>query len=282
MEIRQAAPARSVKVYFVDPIKSISVILDVLINLNFEVYSVPEADIYRLASLLRKDPRSIVYFCLLSEVHTSFLLQYIDMIQKNPPTLIQFGVFVSPNIGQETRRAFLNRGVATIDLYQFQTEPLNTLKKILLFFEAREKRKFVKAKSFGVCKAFFKFKNLKREIMADLLELSIQAFSCKLAEADRSFFSTRQCIEDVSLHLRGKQLKLAACFMGFEQNNPFNAIFLLSYPYNINGRIEYHRQLPKEIRKAIYDFILLSLKEELRHQLQNLPEERPQEEIQEL
>lgn len=282
MEIQQAAPESGVKVYFIDPIKSISLVLDVLINLNFEVYSVPEADIYRLASLLRKNPRSIVYFCLLSEVHKEFLLKYIDMLQKNPSTLVQFGVFVSPNIGPQSRRAFLNRGVATIDLYQFQTEPLNTLKKILLFFEAREKRKFVKAKAFGVCKAFFKLKNLNREIMADLLELSIQAFSCKLSESDRAFFSIRQCFEDVSLHLRGKQLKLAACFMGFEQNDPSHAIFLLSYPYHISGQIEYHRQLPKEIRKALYDFILLALKEDLHRQLQILPEERPQEEIQEL
>jgi hypothetical protein len=148
--------AETVKVYFVDPLESMAVVTSVLIKLNFEVYSVREGDVYRLVPILKSHSRNVVYFCLSSDTHAAKWLAYIDMLASYIPTRIQFGVFISPSISQAAALAFLNHGVATIDLARLKTNTLETLKKILLYFEAREKRKFVRAPAVGICQVLCK------------------------------------------------------------------------------------------------------------------------------
>lgn len=278
----QPIAADTVKVYFIEPIKSISVVMDVLIKLNFEVYAVPEADSYRLVPIIKKHPRNVVYFCLVTEQHAARWLEYVDYLAKVPQSQNQFGVFVSPNVNQPTRSAFLNRGVATIDLFLFQNNTLETLKKILLYFEAREKRKFVRARAFGNCQVFFKMKNLNDAIKSELVEISIHAFSCRIESDAKVFFSRRDYIQDVTIILRGKRLRLSACFMGFDQTQPNVAVFVSYFPLIVNNQVEYHQQLPQEIRKSIFDFILSALKEDIKQQLAEMPEERPTPEPAEL
>ncbi|HEQ71828.1 MAG TPA: hypothetical protein ENN69_05000 [Spirochaetia bacterium] len=266
--------AETVKVYFIEPIRSISVVMDVLIKLNFEVYSVPEEEAARLTVLLERHPRNVLYICLLAENAAGRWLAYIDAVTKKRPDETQFGVFVSSIINPGTRQAFLTRGVATIDLTLLQSNAVETLKKILLYFEAREKRKFVRARAFGVCQVFFKLKNLVNPIKGEIVELSIHAFSCTVAPDDKVFFSSGSYIPEVTLLLRGKRIKMAARFMGFDQADPNRAVLLICHPKVVNNQLEYHQQLPPEARKAVYDFILSALKEDIKRQLAEI-EEKP-------
>jgi hypothetical protein len=278
-----AAPVDdTVKVYFIHPTESIAVVMDVLIKLNFEVYSVQLADAYRLVPLLKTHPRNVVYMCLYAEGDAPQWLAYIDMLQKTHAERIQFGVFVSSMIDQAACTAFLNRGVATIDLARLQSNTLETLKKILLYFEAREKRKFVRARAVGICQALFKFKNLVDTKKADLLEISIHAFAAKIQPDEKVFFNPGEYVQDVTILLRGKRLRVSARFMGFDRSSPETGIFVICFPNIESGKLEYHQQLPKEVRHSIYDYIQTFLREDVKRRLAELPEERPTAETLEL
>jgi hypothetical protein len=272
----------TVKVFFIEPTDPIKVIMNVLIKLNFEVYNVQLKDAFRLASLLKTHPRTVVYMCLLSTNDAAQWLTYVDMLQKTSAAQIQFGVFVSSIIDRSATMAFLNRGVATIDLARLKSNALETLKKILLYFEAREKRKFVRARVVGVCQAFFKFKNLQDALKGELVEISIRAFSVKMAVNDKVFFNAGEYCPEVTLLLRGKRVRIAGRFMGFDRAAPENAIFLACFPTGESGKLEYHQQLPKDARHTIYEYIELFLREDIRRELAELPETRPESETLEL
>jgi hypothetical protein len=272
----------TVKVYFINPIEAISVVSDVLIKLNFEVYSLGVSDIYRLIPLLRQHPRNVIYMCLLSENDTAQWLLYIDTLQKLTETQIQFGVFVSSLINKPARTAFLNRGVATIDIVHLQTNTLETLKKILLYFEAREKRKFVRASALGICQAFFKMKNLTSPIKGNIVEISIQAFSCQIEASDKLFFTHNDVIGDVTIVLRGKRIRISARFMGFDQSMQNVAVFVIYIPQAAGTELDYHHDLPQKVRNTIYEYIQTFLKEDIKQQLAEMPEEKPELEFPEL
>jgi hypothetical protein len=277
-----AAATETVKVYFIQPLESISVVMSVLIKLNFEVYSVPLDDAYRLVPILKAHPRNVVYFCVSSDTDAAQWLAYIDMLASYTPTQIQFGIFISATIAKAATLAFLNHGVATIDLARLQSNTLETLRKILLYFEAREKRKFVRARAFGICQVLFKLKNLQDAVKTDLEEISIRAFSVKVQSDDKVFFNSGQYIQDVTILLRGKRLRLSARFMGFDRQSPDKGIFLIYFPNIESGKVEYHQQLPKEVRHAIYDYIQVALREDIKRQLEKMEEERPAAETLEL
>jgi hypothetical protein len=269
------ATTETVKVYFVQPLESIAVVINVLIKLNFEVYSVQLADAYRLVPILKAHPRNVVYFCVNSDADAAQWLAYIDMLASYTPIQIQFGIFVSAIINKAATLAFLNHGVATIDLSRLQSNALETLRKILLYFEAREKRKFVRARSFGICQVLFKFKNLQDAIKTDLAEISIRAFTVKVRVDDKVFFNPGQYIQDVTILLRGKRLRLSARFMGFDRQSPETGIFLIYFPNIEGGKLEYHQQLPKELRNGIYDYIQAALRDNIKRQLETKEEEHP-------
>jgi hypothetical protein len=272
----------TVKVYFVQPLESIAVVMNVLIKLNFEVYSVPLDDVYRLVPILKAHPRNVVYFCVNSDADAAQWLAYIDMLASYTPTHIQFGIFISATIAKAATLAFLNHGVATIDLSRLQSNALETLRKILLYFEAREKRKFVRARSFGICQVLFKMKNLQDAVKTDLVEISIRAFSVQVQADDKVFFNAGHYIQDVTVLLRGKRLRLSARFMGFDRQSPEKGIFLIYFPNIESGKVEFHQQLPKEVRNAIYDYIQIALREDIKRQLETMDEERPAVEALEL
>jgi hypothetical protein len=262
-----ADAANTVKVYFLGPIESIAVIIDVLIKLDYEVYSLPESDLPKLIPLLEPDHRSVIYFCLLDDIDAEGQLDNIDALQKALGPNVQFGVFVAQRIAREKRDAFLKRGVATIDLALLRTNALETLKKILLYFEAREKRTYVRARVSGICQVFIKFKNLENALQADLIELSIHAFSCSIHADDKVFFNPSEFIQDVTLILHGKRLRLAARFMGYDKANPNKALFVMYFPLVVDSKVEFKTQLPKEIKNSLYEYIQIFLKENLKKRL---------------
>jgi hypothetical protein len=272
----------TVKVYFIEPIQSISVVTNMLIKLNFEVYSVQMEDIYRLGGLLKKHPRNVVYICLLSEIDAARWLVYIDMLQKYRETKIQFGVFVPSSVNKNALLAFLNRGVATIDLAHLKSHTLSTLKKVLLYYEAREKRTFVRAKGDESCQALIKFTNLKNAIRADIVEISIHAFSCRIKPADREYFTPGGYIQDATLILRGKRAGIAARFIGFDHSAQDTAIFVIYISRTGGSQVDDHKEIAKDVKNMIYDYIYIFLKENIKQQLAALPEEKPALETPEL
>ncbi|MBN1523279.1 MAG: hypothetical protein JW904_02245 [Spirochaetales bacterium] len=262
--------APTVKVYFVEPVQTIAVVINLLIKMNFEVYSVSRTDRDKLLHILNQNKRNVVYFCLLNEKDAPECVKYLEAIQKSGDINTQIGVFVSSIIGYAIRKVFLSQGVATIDLQHLKSKPVETLKKVLLYFDAREKRAYVRARALGVCQAFFTIKNLSDPLKADIIDISVYAFTCKIRQDEKLFFSHKEYIQEVTLLLRGRRIRISARLMGFDKANPDIAIFLICSTKIVKNQLEYHQVLPSDVKHVLYDYIEYYLKEDIKLQLQKI------------
>jgi len=120
----------SVKIYFIEPIQLISVVIDTLIKLNFEAYSIDGAYKNKLISVLKTNPRNVIYICVLGDASVAEWLHYIDDLQAINQSQIQVGAFIFNKMPSETRTQFLERGIATIPFDSLKYNTLQTLKKI--------------------------------------------------------------------------------------------------------------------------------------------------------
>lgn len=257
----------SVKVYFIDPINIISVIIDTLIKLNFEVYTVKESDKDKLKKIIKKNERSVIYFCVHNENAVKMWIEYIDSIQKMEKTQVLIGVFIFNNMRLEYRHLFFERGIATIQFSSIKEDTLLTMKKILLYFEARGKRKYVRAKTNKDCHVYFPVKSTGKTICSEIVEISAYAFSCIMNIEQKAHFLVGHFYNDVILILRGMRIRIAAKMMGFDKNNTAICLFTIYVPHIKDGQLLYHNKIPAGIKNRIYTYIKLFLKEDIKRQL---------------
>ena len=52
----------NVKIFFIEPLSSISIVIDALINIEYEVYVVGEKDKEKLIKLLSPKDRNVIFF----------------------------------------------------------------------------------------------------------------------------------------------------------------------------------------------------------------------------
>ncbi|RPJ07422.1 MAG: hypothetical protein EHM28_07185 [Spirochaetaceae bacterium] len=261
----------TVKVYFIEPVKTISVVINLLIRMNFEVYSVSNEDKFKLFSVLSGNKRNVIFLCIQTDSEAPDCVHYLESVMGLHDSQNQVGVFVSSIIGYDIRRIFLMQGVATIDLYHLKSKPLDTLKKVLVYFDAREKRAFVKARAMGICQVFFTMKNLMEPVKAEIVDISVYAFTCKLEEQDKVFFSHKEYIPEVTLILRGRRIRVSARLMGFDRQNPDVGIFLIYCTTVENGQMEFHQKLNNDVKNPLYEYIESYLREDLKRRLGEFP-----------
>jgi hypothetical protein len=262
----------SVKIYFIEPIQIISVVIDTLIKLNFEAYSIDETYKHKLISVLKTHPRNVVYICVLSETGLDNWISYIDELQSIAQVQIQIGAFIYTKMPLESRTRFLERGIATIPFDSLKYNTLDTLKRILTYFEAGGKKKYVSAPTVGICQAAFKIKGQPKPLEADILSLSVFAFSCRLKQDDRMHFGTGTRYGEVILLLRGRRVPISAQFMGFGRENPHIGIFKIFAPVSENPGAYEQNRLPPEIKNKLYAAVKAFLKDSLKKNLDAIPE----------
>ena len=125
--------SESVKIYFIEPIHLISVVIDTLIKLNFEAYSIEGVYKDKLLSILKANARNVIYICVLGDTSVDEWLDYIDKLQGIEQSRIQVGAFIFNKMPLELRTQFLERGIATIPFENLKYNTLETLKKILTY-----------------------------------------------------------------------------------------------------------------------------------------------------
>jgi hypothetical protein len=248
------------------------VVIDTLIKLNFEAYSISETYKHKLISILKTHPRNVVYICVMSDTGLEEWIRYIDELQSTTQTQIQIGAFIYTKMPLETRTGFLERGIATIPFDSLKYNTLETLKRILTYFEAGGKKKYVSAPTSGICQAAFKIKGQPKPLEADILSLSVFAFSCHLKDDDRMYFGTGSHYRDVTLLLRGRRVPISAQFMGFGKENPHISIFKICGPISENPGAYDQSQLPPEIKNKLYETIKAFLKDSLKKKIDAIPD----------
>jgi hypothetical protein len=259
--------AESVKIYFIEPIELISVVIDTLIKLNFEAYSISETYKHKLIPILKTNPRNVIYICIMGDTAVEECLKFIDKLQSINESQIQIGAFIYNKMPLETRTQFLERGIATIPFDSLKYNTLQTLKRILTYFEAGGAKKYVSAPTSGICQAFFKIKNHDKPIQADIIMLSVYAFSCRINGNDRLNFGHGNFFHEVTLFLKGRRLVISAQFLGFGKDNPHIGFFKIYITSHESSAPQYHNRLPREIKNKLYDAVKTFLKDNLKKKI---------------
>ncbi len=262
----------SVKIYFIEPIEMISVVIDTLIKLNFEAYSISEIYKHKLISVLKTNPRSVVYICVMSDSSLDEWMEYLDELQKLTEVQLQVGAFIYSKMPFDAKIRFLERGIATIPFESLKLHTLQTLKKILTYFEAGGKKKYVSAPTSGICQAYFKIKGQPTQLHADILSLSVFAFSCRIKQQDRLHFGTGAYYRDVTLLLRGRRVGISAQFIGFGKDNPHIGIFKIVVASTEGAAGGYHNQLPHDVKNKLYAAVKSFLKDNLKKKIDAIPD----------
>ncbi|MCG8570609.1 MAG: hypothetical protein MJB14_10760, partial [Spirochaetes bacterium] len=264
---------KTVKIYFIDPIEIISVVINALIELEFESYSVSKEDTEKLLTILPDNIRNVIFFCINSKRDIDYWLAYVEKLQKIANTHNIIGAFVSDNIGNDIRNQFLTNSVALINISELKKDTLGVLKKILMFFEAKGKRAFIRVKTFGENQAYFYMKGKEEPIIGKVLNISAFAFLCEIQEIYKDFFDINMYVDEVVLVLRGMRIKCSVKVMGF--NKDHNQLFIFKFCQSKfeNDKMVYIESNNPENNRKLHEYIRKCLKMELTEKFEAMDEE---------
>jgi hypothetical protein len=257
----------TVKIFFMNPINLISNITDILIQLEFETYTVNKEDRGYLISVLNKNIRNIIYICVLNKLETDFWLEYIDKILKLQKSFLQIGVFVYNNIEEEMKMKFLVRGISVITFSDIKENTLSVIKRVLQYYEAKGRRKYIRAKAIGKSEVYFNFKYMKVSLKYSIIDISVTAFSALITDANSSYFRIGTVYKNIQLVLMGMRVTCSVKLLGFSKENPEIFIFKFQKETMIEGNSGYSDGLNEDNRIKIHKYIKKCLKENLNYHL---------------
>ncbi|MBN2738474.1 MAG: hypothetical protein JXR70_15950 [Spirochaetales bacterium] len=258
----------TVRIYFIEAIELISVVVNTLIKLEFETYSISMAESQFLIPVLKRSLRNIIFICVNTAREAEHWLEYIDKLDKLGDVNVQVGIFTYNNISDKLKLAFLERRAAVIRYSDLQENTLNVIKKILVYFEAKGQRKFVRAKASGISEAFFTVKNLEEAVRGDILETSAAAFSCRIPQAFRVYFNKGDSFDQVLLVLRGIRVRVSAQVLGFDQKAPDVFIFKLCTAKIEDNKLIYVDGLLPEVKAKVHTYIRMCLRSQIASELE--------------
>lgn len=251
----------TVKIYFLEPLSFISIIMNSLIELEFESYSIPYEFKDQLISLIPENNRNVVFLSVRNKKEVDEYLKYAESLSKIAGEMVQIGAFVYDNMDDETKNKFLENNISTIELSHIQKDVVGIMKNILMMFEAQGRRAFIRTKVIGDCKSYFYFKNREEPIIAEVSDISANAYSCRIQEEFRYYFSKGDYIEDVTLVLRGMRIKLTAKVIGFSIENPNFFVFKICHYKVIDNKVVYEDKAAAETVRKIHEYIRKCLQE---------------------
>jgi hypothetical protein len=260
----------NVKIFFIEPLSSISVVIDALINIEYEVYMVQEKDKEKLAKVFNVKDRNVIFFCITNQLDLPKWLKYVRFIQNYRQLNVQIGVFAYDHIRLESKLLFLEQNIPVIQFSDLRENTLTVLKRILLIFEARGKRKHIRTKTFGISEAFFCIPNLREPIRGRISYISSQAFFCELDPMYKLYFRSGSFFQEVVLILKGMKVKVSAKLVGFTEGSTPVYLFKLYTSKVVNNQVLLSSQLAKEIKNKIYNFIKSCLTDGIKEKLSKI------------
>ncbi|MBN1411630.1 MAG: diguanylate cyclase [Spirochaetales bacterium] len=263
------AEADAVKIFFVDPLQAISVVMDTLIKMSFECYAVSHNDMWKLPKIFEEKPRYVIFLCVTHPNEIPKSLKFIQSIQQYRQFKIQIGAFVYNKIDMNARRLFLEQNVAVIQFADIQENTLLVLKKILLFFEAKGKRGNIRVKASRDCDALFNF-GQNTIIKAAVIEVSISSFTCRIEDKNRMVFHEGAVFDNIMLVLKGIRLQVAGKLLGFDKSDPYVAIIQILSAISENHETHYVAHLPESLKNKLHNYIKMALKDEIQTKLERV------------
>lgn len=257
----------SVKIYFINPIHLLSVITDTLIRLEFETYSVNVKDRKKLIHILDKNIRNVIFICVLNENEVEPWLNYIDELFQVRNTFIQTGVFVYNTIELVNKLPFLERGIPVIPFSEIRKNTLDVMKRILFYFEAKGKRKYIRTRTIGKSEVYFDIKDTRKHINGNIIEISAYAFSCRILSMYTHYFSIGELFYNVVLVLKGSRIRTSARLIGKSKVNPEIYVFKYQGGNVVNGKNENPAGLRNQEKEKVHKYIRFCLKMNLKKQL---------------
>jgi hypothetical protein len=261
----------SVKIYFVKPVDLIAVVINTLLELEYETYTASEADAEDLLKILPRNQRSIVLLSVSNKQEIPKTIEYARKLQAIKSTetglVAQVGAFVYSSIDADEQQRFLYYQIPTISFAALKDNSVQTLDKILTVFDARGMRRYVRVKSRGVCVAFVKLKGRSEPLRCVVSEISAYAMLCQVDPSYHHYFAVGSHLSDVMLTLRGIHIRTAVKVLGFSRENSSVFILKLCGIDIKDGKMVYTEAVPADTRRKIHTYVRSCLKEEIEEQL---------------
>jgi hypothetical protein len=257
----------TVKIYFIKPIDLISIIINTLIEMEYETYTLGDYDKDKLLKILSENKRNVIFLCIPHKQEINYWLDYIEKVKKVKDTYVQIGAFVFPKMEISDKQKFLINNVSVISFDDLRKNTSKVLQKILLIFEAKGIRKHIRVAAQGICEAFISVKNIEKPVRGKVLELSSYAFACQIHEDFHDYFTVGSYIPEILLALRGIRIRISAKLLGFSREN--KSIFIFKYcRYEIkDNKMDFSETISREAKQKIYSYIKSCLKEEITEKL---------------
>jgi hypothetical protein len=260
----------TVKIYFVKPVDLITVVVNTLVELEYETYTVPDYDSDKLLKILPRNKRSIVFVSITNKNEATRWLDYGRKAIGLPDTNVQVGAFVYTNMEAELRGEFLSAQIPAISFSNIQSNTVKVLEQILRVFDARGMRRYVRVNTRGISVAFMTLKGRKEPVRCPVHEISAVACVCEIPRDIQAHFQVGAYIPEVMLALRGIRIRTAVQIVGFSQEN--KDFFILKF-VGIelkDGKMNYSEKTPGELRHKIHTYVRSCLKENLSEQLEKI------------
>jgi len=261
-----------VKIYFIDPIDKLSVIISTLIEMEYESYSINQEDNDILLKIVPEDEntRNVIFLCINNKEEIKECYEYFKKIKEMETCQILCGAFIFDKMEIGDRIKFLQENVAMIEFSDISKNTLQTMKKILTFFEAKSKKGYISTKTYDISDAFFYLPEFKQPVQGKIKNISAFAFSCEINKMFKAAFNINGIIKDAQLFLNGARVTTSLKILGFSRENP--NIFMFKY---CSSKIESNKlisteQVNPDIKRKIHNYIKWCLKEDIKVRINSL------------
>ncbi len=261
----------SVKIYFVKPVDLIAVVINTLLELEYETYTVSEVESEALLRVLAANQRSIVFLSVSNRQEAVKWVEYARRVQRirgaggGPP--VQVGAFVYSSMGADEKQLFLACEIPTISFNSLRENAVRTLERVLTAFDARGARRSVRVRTRGLCVAFVTVKGVGKPLSCKVTEISAYAMLCEVETRFHQYFAVGTYFTDVVLALRGMHMRTAVMVLGFSKENADVFVLRFCGTEIRDGKLVYSEIVPVENRRKIHAYIRTCLKEEIDEQL---------------
>ena len=262
----------TIKIYFIEPIDSISLLIDALINLEYEVYIVSFEDKNKLLKLIQKEERSILFLCIKGKREIEEWFEYIKKVRGIENTNIQLGAYVYNEIEDESRHKLISYDIPVIKFSSVKNKTMDVLNKIFTIYKTKNRRSFIRVRSFGTAEAYFAFRNKGDPIICNIIDISANAFSIEIDLIHKNLFEVNSYIENITIVLQGVRVKVTAKVLGFNSENPNIYILKFCSVRFQDSKVVYVDALPSETKVKIHNYIKRCLKHQITERLKVIKE----------
>jgi len=269
----------TVKIYFVTPLDLISVIVNTLIELEYESYAIGEADSDYLDRILPDNNRNVVFICIRNRMEVENWLKYAEKLSQIKETQVLIGAFVYDNMEDETKNKFLSQNISVIEFSDIKKNTLSVIKNILVYFEAKGQRGYIRTKAYGTSEAYFYVKGRENPILAKVVDISAFAFSAEVDEMEKLYFTKNTYFSEVLFVLGGIRVRSAVKVLGFNKNQANIFVLRFCTAKMSGGKIVYEETVNPDTKRKLHDYIRKCLKDELDIKLNSFRERPSQSKV---